>query len=256
MLGVLSSEWTKLRAVRSTYYVFALVAAAVLLGALVTWQGVQGWDSLTPERRVRFQGPPTEQMILPLVQLCLAVLGALAITSEYATGLIRSSLVSVPRRAGLLAGKAIVVGVAALIVGLGMVFATFVICRGIVGDRPIPPGYTTPAADEIPMLLTSGLSVMVIALVGLGVGTILRSTAGAIAAVCGLLFVVPLLVRFLPAPWNDRVGSVLLPNLAGQIADYPSAQGVLSPSTALAVTVAYLLVGLGAGALLLSGRDA
>jgi ABC-2 type transport system permease protein len=253
--GALSSEWLKLRSVRSTWYVLGAVAVTVPLAAFLAKQGVDGWDSLPQTRRVRFQGPAMEQALLPLVQLCMAVLAVLAITSEYATGMIRTSLTAVPRRGALLAAKAAVVAAISLVAGQLAVWGMFLVCRAIVGDRLIPPGYTTAVSEEIPMVLASGLSVVVIALVALGLGTVMRSTAGAIVAVCVLLFMMPLAVNLLADPWNDRIASVLPSNLAAQLVAHPSAVGSLPPLAALAVLLAYGAVALGAGAVVLAGGD-
>jgi hypothetical protein len=252
----LASEWLKLRSVRSTWYVLGVVAVTVPLAAFLAKQGVDAWDGLPPARRAGFQGQAMEQALLPLVQLCMAVLAVLAITSEYATGMIRTSVTAVPRRSALLAAKAAVVAAISLAAGQVAVGAMFLACRAIVGDRPIPPGYTTGVSDEIPLVLASGLSVAVIALVALGLGTVMRSTAGAIVAVCVLLFVSPLAANLLAAPWNDRIASVLPSGLAAQLVDHPTAVGGLPPLGALAVLLAYVIVALGAGAVVLARRDA
>jgi len=219
MTAVLAAEWVKLRSVRSTYTILAVAGMTVLIAALLTWQGVQGWDALTPDRRARFQSPPMEQLLSSPVQLCLAVLGVLTITAEYATGAIRLSLTAVPRRWPLLAAKTAVVAAVTLAAGEVVVLAIFIVSRAIVGGRPIP-GNTASLATELPALLGLGVSVMVVALVGLGLGTAMRSTAGAICAVVALLVVLPTIAPLVPAPWGGRLGAVMLPNLAGQLAGH------------------------------------
>ncbi|MEV7013985.1 ABC transporter permease [Streptosporangium sp. NPDC051022] len=256
MTALLASEWLKLRSVRSTWYILGLVAFAVLCAALLTLQGVNVWDALPPERRARFPVPPTERMLLPPVQLCAGVLAVMAITSEYATGTIRGSLTAVPRRGALLAAKAAVVAGACLAAGLVFLFAGFAAGRAIIGDRPMGPGHVAPAPGEIPMLLASGLSVAVVALVGVGLGAATRSTAAAVVAVGGLLFALPAVAGLLPGPWAGRIGSVLLPNLAGQLAGHPSAAGDLPPPAALGVLAAYAAIAIGAGGTALTWRDA
>jgi ABC-2 type transport system permease protein len=100
-----------------------------------------------------------ETGLLMFVQLCVASLGVLAVTSEYATGTIRTSLLCVPRRGLLLAGKSTVVGLAALFLGQVSVFAMFFLGRWIVGDRTIP-AYATAVSEEVPRLLSLGLSLL------------------------------------------------------------------------------------------------
>jgi ABC-type transport system involved in multi-copper enzyme maturation permease subunit len=254
MTDVLASEWLKLRTVRSTYYVLLAVLLLVALGAALTWAGVDGWDKLTPARRAHFQATPMEQVILPAVQFALAVLGALSITSEYATGMIRTSLTAVPGRRQLLAAKAVVAGSLALAAGLAAEFAMFFAGRLIIGNRPIP-GNTGALIHQVPRVAFLGLSVMVIALVALGLGTVLRSTAGALTSVAALLFVVPVLAHFLPAPWSQRIAAVLPSGLPLQLA-HTASRAVLSPPWALAILIAYIAAALLAGASLIARRDA
>lgn len=260
MTDVLAAEWTKLRTVRSTTWVLTVCVATVLLGALFVWYAGNLWESTTPERRAQFRAAAPEQGFLPVVQICLAVLGVLAVSSEYATGMIRTSLAAVPRRGTLLAAKAATVGLFALLVGQGTTLATFTVGRLVAGDREL--GFNTePVADAGPMLVASGLSVLVVALLGLGLGTVLRSTAGAIVTVVVLLFVLPTAVNLLPDPWNIRLASVALPNLADQLAgdrriSSQLADGLLSPPWAAVVLAAYAIAPLAAAAVAIKRRDA
>ncbi|GLW66522.1 ABC transporter permease [Actinomadura rubrobrunea] len=254
MTGALAAEWIKLRSVRSTCHVLAVVAAVLPLVALMAWNGATGWDSGTPEERAAWErAQPLEEAVLPFVQLCAAVLGIMAITSEYATGTIRASLTAVPSRRTALAAKAGAVAAVSLAMGLVAVFAMHGIARLVIGGRPLAD-YDEPFSDAVPLLLSSGVSVAVVALVGLGVGTALRSTAGALVVVCGLLFVLPVVPAFLPSPWGERLAGVTVSDLAVQSAggaDDP----LLPPLAACAVMAAYVGIALGSGAALLLRRD-
>lgn len=255
MLGIWSSEWLKLRSVRSTWFVLLAIAVVMVLASWMAYSGSRIWDDLSAEEQARFQAAPIELTVLPFVQFCLALLGVLTVSSEYGSGQIRASLVAVPRRLRLLAGKAVMVGLAGLVAGTASMVGTFAIARAIVGDRPMSPGYVTPVADELPMVLVSGASVLVFALLGLGLGTLLRSAAGAIVVLVALVFVLPTFAAFLPSPWDERISSVLLPNLPGQVVDYPLGVDLLPPVVAGGVLAAYLVVGLGAAAFALARRD-
>jgi ABC-type transport system involved in multi-copper enzyme maturation permease subunit len=248
---VLAAEWLKLRSIRSTHYVLAVVALGVLAGVLVTWFGVANWDGAPADRRTAWS-TPVEQGMLPVIQLCLAVLGVLAMTTEYATRTIRVTVVAVPRRWTVLAGKAAVVGGIALAAGLVVMFVVFFASRFIVGDRPWP-GYISSPVDEIPRLLVCALSVTVAALVGLGLGTVLRSTAGAVVVVCLLLLGAPVFRGLLPSPWDARLDAVLLANLPAQFAGDGD---VLSAAGALTALAAYLVVFLAVPLVVFARRDA
>jgi ABC-2 type transport system permease protein len=243
----LTAEWLKIRSVRSTYWVLAMVLGSVLLGACFAWLGVQGWDDLPPDRRARFQAPPMEQAILPLAQLCVAVLGVLTITSEYSTGTIAGSLTVRPQRTLFAVAKVAVVGGVALVAGAVFLFGTFGAARWIVGDRPLSPGYITSVSEEVPMLVVTSLVVMATALIGLGLGVILRSTAGALSTVLVLLLFLPTVIRFVPDPWGNRLSSVMLTNLAEHITN--------GSVTAIVALVLYVTATLGGAVFLLKRRD-
>lgn len=191
-------------------------------------------------------------------QLCLAVLGVLAVTSEYATGTFRTSLIAAPRRGAVLVAKTVVVAGVAGIAGLASVFATSGLTRAIVGNRPVR-GFTADGVHAVPLLLAQSASILVAALVGLALGVVLRHTAGAVVSVVALVYVVPMFAQSLPAPWDARVNSVMPNSLPGQLAgtgDANSIYGsVLSPPVALVVMAAYVIVPLGAAAVLIRRRD-
>lgn len=251
MRDVLASEWLKLRSVSSTGWAVGVAASMVLLGAGWAYYVGTVWDGHGAERRAGFRAAAPEQGFLPLLQTALAVMGVLAITAEHATGTISASLTAVPVRRRLLLGKAVVVGATAAAVATATVLATWAVSRAIAGDRTM--GFNlAPLAQDLPALLTAALSVTVLALTGLGIGTATRSTAAAIGGVVGLLFIVPGIVAHLPAPWNTRIGSwllpALLPQIAGERISTRLGEGSLPPLTALVVLVGYAAVALAAAA--------
>ncbi|MFG1702309.1 ABC transporter permease subunit [Nonomuraea sp. M3C6] len=254
MKAILSSEWLKLRSVSSTYHTIGTAALTVVLGVAWTF-----YVSGLAEDRGSLRAAAPEQGFLPLIQISLAVLGVLAITSEYATGMIRTSLTAVPKRSTLLLAKAGIVGLATLMAAGSILLVTYSASRLIAGGHQLGFNNTT-FTDDLPMLLASALSVTALALVGLGLGAAIRSTAGAIVSVVAMLFVLPGVVNYLPPPWNTRVATLLLPNLVPQIADQRLSSrlgdGFLPPVAALAVLLAYPIVTLAIGYCVLERRDA
>lgn len=249
-----SSEWLKLRSVASTYYALGSAALMMLFGV--------GWTiyvSSLAEERGSLRAAAPEEGFLPLVQISLATIGVLAITSEHATGMIRASLTAVPSRGTLLLAKAAVVGGVTFVAAHVVLLVTYVAARLIAGDRQL--GFnSTGFSDDLPLLFASGVSVTVLALVGLGLGAVTRSTAAAIVSVVAMLFVLPGIATYLPQPWNSRVASLLLPNLVPQIAgDRLSSRlgdGLLSPGVAFVALISYALVALAVGFYFLWRRDA
>lgn len=257
---VVSAEWMKIRSVRSTYYIGGVVVLGVLFAVLVSAQAAALWDDLLPEtRRGDYNMTIVQAITVPIVQLSLALLGVLAITSEYAKGTIRASFAAVPRRGLVLGGKALVIAAVAAVTGLASVSAAFYASGAIFAGLPVVPESTPPAGEQVSLLLAVGLSGAVFALVGLGLGAALRSTTGAVFALVAQWYVLPMLAPWLPEPWNDRVASVLLPNLAPQIVGEDAIgfgmSGVLSPMAAVGVAAAYILLTLGAAAAVVAKRD-
>jgi ABC-type transport system involved in multi-copper enzyme maturation permease subunit len=259
MNGVLSSEWLKLRSVRSARYALGVAVLLVVCGGAWAYYARTVWDARDPSWQAGFQAAAPEEGFLPFLQITLAVVGVLVITSEYATGTIRPSLTAVPARSRLLLAKAAVVTAATLAVAYAFLFTTYALGRVIVGERAM--GFNAGSfTDDLPMLLASGLSVTVLALVGLGLGAVTRSTAGGIVSVMGLLFVLPGVANFLPEPWSTWALSLLPQSLVLQIAGERVSprigDSVLPPAVALIVLVGYGVVGVAVGIVALHRRDA
>ncbi|MDF5753652.1 ABC transporter permease [Spongiactinospora sp. TRM90649] len=256
--SVLAAEWLKLKSVRSTVTALACGAAMVVVAGVYAYYAGSAWDARDAVARADMMVTPPERGFLPLLQISLAVLGVLAISGEYATGMIRTSLTVVPGRGALLAAKAAVVSAVTLAAGCAVMLATYAVTRVVLGDRPM--GFNGGSLlDDLPLLLASGLSVTVLALVGLGFATVSRSTVGGLAAVIGVLFVLPGFASFLPAPWGERFMYLMPMTLVPQIAGEPIAPivaGGLPPAVALAALLAYAAVALGAGYLAITRRDA
>ncbi|GAA0961137.1 ABC transporter permease [Actinocorallia libanotica] len=236
MTDVIASEWLKLRTLRSTFALLAAAAAVLVPAALVSALMVADWDASPPETRAVFASADPGVLVLPFAQFCLAALGALAITGEHATGMIRTSAVAVPDRRSLFLAKAAVTAATALAAGQFIALATFTAGALITGDRPAP----IAAATTLPDALLQGLLLTTAALVGLGLGALVRATAGTFTALAALIFVLPALASFLP--WD--VSPYLLPNLT-ELAALP----------ALAAMAAYTTAALAAGLLTTLRRD-
>lgn len=258
VVDVVAAEWWKLRSVRSTGAVLGTVGAFMVLCVLWSWYVARYWDGLSAARRATAQAAPAEQPLAVALPVCAVVLGALALTSEYSSGMIRTTLAAMPRRKALFTAKA---GVVAAVMGAAALVAPAAgsaAGRAIVGDRPVPT-FQGSAADVAVHLLWLALTTAAITLIAFGLGAVLRSTAATITAGMAVLFVLPALARLLPSPWDERIWSALPGNLANQIAGPPGSSGdhgALSPPGAVALTVVYTVVALGAGAYAFVRRDA
>jgi ABC-type transport system involved in multi-copper enzyme maturation permease subunit len=210
---VLRSEWTKLRTRPSTFW--ALLATAILIvGFGILYSLVRATRPPHGAAAIASFDPTAVSLSgVQLAQIAVGVLGVLLITSEYASGLIRTSLAAVPRRLPVLWGKAALLAVATVAVSLPAAFAAFVAGRSILGPHHLSVPLSQPGVARA--VVGSALYLAVAALLGLGLGALLRSTAGGIAALFGLLFAVQLAAGFLPGSWAQDVGKYT-PATAGQ----------------------------------------
>ncbi len=253
--GALLSEFTKIRSVRSTYWtLLALVVVTVGMGALAC--------AGSASRPADARGPgwdPTFHSLLGLIigQLIIAVLGALTITSEYSTGMIRTSLTVQPRRGTLFAAKAVVFALVSLVTGLVAAFASFFIGQAILSGHHLGTSLSQP--HVLRAVIGAGLFLAVSGLLAFGLGALLRSTAAAISVAIGLLFVVTILVNFLPSSWQDHVDKWIPFNAGSQVwsavAPPPGAH-VLSAWAGFTAFAAYAAVAVVAGLIVFRTRDA
>jgi ABC-2 type transport system permease protein len=257
-LSVLRSEWIKLRSLRSTWYsLLATVAIIVGLGTLFSAVRAHRFNQLVgPNGKVEGFDPTLVSLRgVFLAQLAIGVLGVLVISGEYSTGMIRSSLAAVPHREPVLIAKAMVFGAAALIVTELSAFAGFLLGQQALASTHLQATLSTPGAARA--ILGGGLYLTVIGLLAVGLGFLIRSTAGAIATLFGIVLVLPLLAQALPAPYSTDV-SKYLPLTAGtQIMSTTNRDpSMLGPWPGLSVAALYALAALIAGAIALNRRDA
>jgi ABC-2 type transport system permease protein len=252
--SVARMEWLKLRSVRSTAWV-VLVFAAGLIGLAVLVMARQHWAAMSAADRASFD--PTDDSFagLAIGQLAFGVLGALVITTEFSSGMIRATLAAVPRRPLLLAAKAAVLGAVALVVGEIFAFTAFAV--GQLALHAPAPHAALGQPGVLRAVLMAGAYPALIALIALGLGAVIRHTAGAISAVVGILFVLPLILVPLGTSIQNSVGQ-FMPMLIAEnslSAVKPVAHS-LSPAAGLGMLCLYAVAALAAGTWALARRDA
>jgi len=260
LAGTLRSEFTKIRSVRSTYWTLVMLVLASIGWSVAFCAGEAArWAHMAAQDRAGFD--PTQSSVLGLAavgQLVIAVLGALAITSEYSTGMIRTSLTVMPRRGVLYGAKASVFATVTLCIAVPASFLSF-----FVGQTLLTSTHTGAALSEPNVLravIAAALYVTLCGLFAFGLGAILRNTAGAITAAYGFLFLVPQLAKALPNTWYaDVVRWLPGGDVIAEITSTGRQQisvNLFSAWGELAVFGAYTAVLLIAGALLFRHRDA
>jgi hypothetical protein len=258
--GLLRAEWTKIRSVRSTVWTLILfVVLTVGLTAGLTALVVGTWNNgaRAAERHAPIILDPVGFVLgagIGLGQLTICVLGVLLITTEYSTGVIRASLLAVPKRLPMLIAKitvfAAMMVVLAEIVSFGCFFVGTLLLHSKVAVSLSDPGV-------IRAVVGAGLYLAVLGLFSLGIGLLIRHTAGGIATAIGAVFVLPILTGFLPDSWGQHINAYL-PEQAGSVvfAAHANAGQLLSAWEGFGVFCLWTAVLIGAGAYLLQRRDA
>ncbi|THJ68678.1 ABC transporter permease [Arthrobacter echini] len=225
---VLKSEWIKVTTVPSTVIlIVCTVVVMVGLAALFAWSVSITADALNdPDFPAEFR-PPAEGPGSPgfdaftapssgLVfgQLLIAALAVVLITSEWTTGMIRSTMVAVPRRTPALLGKVIVAAVIAFLVGFGSALLSYLIAQPILAGENIDFAITEDGV--FPSIINTGTYLALVAVLSMAIGILLRNTAGGVVTAVGIFFVLPLIVQLLSglADWVMDAAR-FLPSFAG-----------------------------------------
>jgi len=253
--GAIASEFTKIRSVRSTYWTLAaLLVVSIGIGAAITG-GTAASFSHNPANKAAFDATQISLIaFFEIGQLIIAVIAAMAITSEYSTGMIRTSLTAQPRRGTVYAAKAIVLTSLTLIVSLVTSFIAFFVGQALLsssgvsaslfhsvtipqnanvtcpqkglggGGGGLPPGckvvfsgtYVISPSTVLLAIIGCALFVTLVAILAFGIGAIVRHTAGAIAIAIAALFIIPVLEQALPNEWRWDIMR-FLPDAANRV---------------------------------------
>jgi ABC-2 type transport system permease protein len=235
-------EWIKLRSLRSTWWTLALTAAGAVGIAVAV--GVNTNNA---------SGDLTNNALAGIAPglLLTGLFGVLVMTSEYTSGTIRPTLAAVPNRRLLLAAKAAVFAVVALVVGEATSVVAF-----FAGRAALPSSIPGPALHEPGVLravLLAGAGFCLIGLVGLGLGAVIRHTPAAIAVLVGGVYVVAQMVGALS---ETAAGYVPVSIVANSLSTVQPLEGMPSPWTGLSVLCLYAALALCMGGWLLERRDA
>jgi ABC-2 type transport system permease protein len=250
--GVLWSEWIKLRTVRSTRWsLLALVVVTVAIGIGISVPEAHG-VAHSAARRAGFDPTNWSLSVLGFSQFLIGVVGVLVMSGEYSGGSIGTSLAAVPNRVRLLAAKAVVAGAAALLLGEVITFSMFFSGQAILASAGAPHA-TLGQPGVLRAVALSGLFLALLALFGLGLGTICRRAAGAIAAYAGATFVSVFVLLGVGA--GRYAPEIMLLNSVSAVRPQPES-GLAPGWDSIAVMGVYAAVALVAGGILLVRRDA
>ena len=228
--ALVTSEWTKFWSVRSTsWMLLVMVITPIMLGAIVALVLVHG------------SGSPTDPLLpafasLDYAAIAACALGVLQFSSEYSTGLIRTTFISVPQLRAVLAAKGIVTGGVTLVAGESIAFVSFFVDQAILHTHHQGVSLSTHGVSGA--VVASGVVLFACAMMALAFGVIVRHTAGGISAAIAVI-VLPTILGLLPQPWGHRLARFTLTNAAQQVSVLHSSTDLFSPTFSMVVLLAW-----------------
>jgi ABC-2 type transport system permease protein len=253
---VVHSEWTKLWSLRSTRWVLLVSFIAMAApGPVISAVQMGRWAHLTLQERVTFDSIDTGIGGWHLAQLGIGVLGVLIISGEYSTGMIRSSLMAVPRRLPVLGAKVLVYAGVIFALMLVATAISFFATQAIVSGHHIQHGIGYPGALRV--VIGNVLFLTVLGIMCVGLGGWVRNSAGGIAAFVGLIFVLSGIIDILPSNIGNAVMPYLPLNAGTAVATYTFENSHhLTPWGGFALFCGYTLIVVLGASLTLARRDA
>ena len=256
---VMKAEWIKFRTLRSSWLTLgAAVALMVIIGLVIgyatstaNWGAAPRDGSPTLDSALKLASAPLRGFLI--TQLVVGVLGILLVTGEYATGMIRSTFTAVPRRLRVVGAKAAVFSVVALVAMTLASFAAFYGAQFFLGAEGHGSSISDPGA--LRSVAGAGLYLTLVGLLGAGIGWIVRSTAGAITALVGLLLILPNLMPLFGSG-ADRLARYMPSNAGESFITSTRMPDTLTPVTGIGALALWVAAAFVAAAVLVRRRDA
>jgi hypothetical protein len=252
---VVRSEWTKFWTVRSTRWSL-LIATVLTIGFPILASAIisSHWGSRGAHDRAHFNPLDPALIGSQIAQLAIGVLGVLVVSGEYSTGMIRASLTAVPRRLPMLWAKAGVLAAVAFALMLPSVLIAFFASQSILSRHHASYSWHHPGVARA--VIGAALYLLVVGVLTVGIGAIVRSTAGGISAFAAIFFVLPPIMNVLPTSWNNAISPYLPSNAGRAVIQLTHDSSSLAPWTGFGLFVLYAAIALALGAIVLKLRDA
>lgn len=253
--SIVRSEWIKFRTVRSTLLgVFVMFVLTIGLGALIAWATRSHWNTVSAAERVTFDPVSTSLIGIVFSQFAIGVIGTLLITSEYASGLIRTTLGAVPKRFMLVSGKLIVLIASMFVVTEIACFAAFFVGQSIFSG--LVPTASLSSTTVVRAVVFAGAYLTILSVVSFSIGLIVRHSAATIGIFVTIVLILPLVTLALPQSWRDHIVKFEPSELGNAMTSVVTPVGDMSAWNSLLMLVIYAVAVLGVGALLFQRRDA
>ena len=264
-LNVLRSEWIKVTTLRSTIILLSITVVVMIgLAALYAWStavaagfqdeaGAMGPEGIGADMQQMAYDAPSSGVIFG--QLLIASLAVVLIASEYTTGMIRSTMVAVPTRIPALLAKTLVTAVVAFVVGVAAAFASYFIAQPLLAPENLEFGLDAPGV--LASIINTGTFLALVAIMGVAIGALLRSTAGGVVTIIGLLFVLGIIVSLFSglADWIPDAARFLPDSAGARLVSTQTGEGQLTQLQGGLVMAAWAAGLLAAAALVVKKRD-
>lgn len=249
---VLNSEWIKFRSLRSTVILlFSAVVMMIGIGTLGAWGIASAAEDAQPSAPGMIHTMPSGG--LSFAQLLIGALAVLLISSEFGTGMIRSTMIAVPKRIPALAAKGVVISLIAYIVGTVAALATYFAIQPILATQEME--FALDAEGVLGSIFSIGLYLSFVALIGLALGALLRNSAGGIVTLIALLMVVPTALDIIPGEFASDIAKYLPSNAGTQLIATQVADDALTQFQGGLVMGAWAVIPLIAAIVVLKRRD-
>ena len=252
---VLRSEWTKLRSVRSTFWALTIaVMLAIGLGAAISAAAAHGYAKSSVSDKLSWDPTGISTSGLAIGSLAIAVLGVLYISSEYSSGMIRTSLIAVPKRGRVLAAKSLVYAVVTFVVGEILSFVAFFLGQALISGHAPHAALGDPGVTRA--VVGAGLYLTVLAVLSVAAGTLLRHSAAAITCMVAVMFVLPGIAQALPDSWRHPVTEFWPTQAGSQLTNVYHSAHTLQPWPGFGVMCLFVAIVYAIAWKLLDRRDA
>jgi ABC-2 type transport system permease protein len=252
---VLGSEWVKLRSVRSTFWALTvMVVLGVGLGAVISAATAHAYPRLSVSSKLSWDPTGNSQAGVAIAQVAIAVLGVLFVSSEYSSGMIRTSLIAVPKRGRVLAAKSLVFAGVAFVVGEVTCFAAFFVGQALISGHAPHAALGDPGVARA--VVGGGLYLAVLAVLSVAAGALLRHAAAAITCMVAVLFVLPGIAQALPDSWRNPVTEFWPTQAGSQVTSVYHSAHTLQPWPGFGVMCLFVVIVYAFAWTLLDRRDA
>ena len=252
---VLRSEWVKLRSVRSTFWALTVaVVVGIGLGAVISAATAHAYAKFSVAAKLSWDPTGVSQSGVAIASLAIAVLGVLCISSEYSSGMIRTSLIAVPKRGRVLAAKSLVFAGVTFVVGEVTSFAAFFAGQALIAGHAPHAALGDPGVARA--VAGGGLYLTALAVLSVAAGALLRRPAAAIAAMMAVALVLPGIAQALPDSWRNPVTEFWPTQAGSQLTNVHHSAHTLQPWPGFGVMCLFVAIVYAIAWTLLDRRDA